>query len=185
MNNSVIKFPRRPFGSQGRAALPVPTPMSYDNEPMVLERPEDRALTLAQTQDFFAMCEHGLWGAEGDLYKQEFGEMLRGLIEEFLPRNTWELQLLSGVAVAAWKVRRLSRTQANVFNAHADSRVTGKHGLPIAVSAAGSLEPELAQAQAGLQSAIRLLKESRATSRAERKQATRSRDDGFIPLEDL
>jgi hypothetical protein len=184
--NSVIKFPKRPFGSQQvRNALPIPTPVSYDSEPMVLESSEDRALQLAQTEDFYAMCSHGLWGAEESLYKQEYGEMLRGLVEEFLPRNNWELQLLAGIAVAAWKVRRLSRTQANVFNSHAESRITGKHGLPIAVSAAGSLEGELAQAQAGLQTAIRLLKESRATSRAERKQATRSKDDGFIPLEDL
>lgn len=183
--NSVIKFPRQPFDTADHHSGPPAPSDTYSGFREAVESQMESSLRLAQEYDFYAMCAHGLWGAEVERCKSEYGMMLRGLIEEFLPRNGWDLRLLSSIAVAAWKVRRLSNTQANVFNANADSSRVGKHGLPIAVSAASSLEGELEQAQEALRTAIRVLKESRSASQTDRKKPTRSKDDGFIPLEEI
>ena len=100
----VLPFPRpgAKHVPQGKGMIPAsggrpPMPLQkyYSQRPIIIDEDEEKSLALAETQDFLGMASIGLWGDEAALYQKEYGEMLRGLVEQFLPRNTWELQLLS------------------------------------------------------------------------------------------
>jgi hypothetical protein len=86
----------------------------------------NRALSLAQNQGFFELCRPILWGSEDE---HQFGEMLRGLVENWKPRNTLHLHLLANMADALWKLNRLRRFRNRVFLSGAEE--AGRYGMPV------------------------------------------------------
>jgi hypothetical protein len=155
-----------------------PSPQ-HSEEAYFPETAANKSLRLAQTEDFYAMCSVALWGNETEELSVEFGELLRGVIEQFLPRNRWELHLLTGVVTAYWKLRRLLRTQTNVFNSKVKEETLGRHGLPAAVYSAESFEDGIDRAQRSLKSAISLFQSSRVNANSNQK-AKRKSDEEYI-----
>lgn len=107
---------------------------------------EDQSLALAEREDFFSMCSSSLWGSERDVgspVRAEFGEMLRGLVQQYQPTNRWQLFLLARVADAAWKLHRLTRLQNSTFHAFPGETAGGRaRGL----DEASAIDAEISQA---------------------------------------
>jgi hypothetical protein len=85
---------------------------------------------LAQQEDFFGMCEASLWGTEADKdseQRQQFGEMLRGLVLSFKPRTTFHLHLLRNIADIQWTLERATRYRKGIFSAR--QKQLGQHGM--------------------------------------------------------
>jgi hypothetical protein len=110
---------------------------------------ENYSLRVADREGFLQMCRPLLWGSEN---RNELGELLRGLVQHFLPKNRWQLELLVGVADAAWKLRRLRGLQYALFNAH--STDPGKDGIPNNTLTAMGHEKEVERARNQLRLAV-------------------------------
>lgn len=82
------------------------------------------ALKLAAENDFFAMCLDSLWEGESE---QQFGEMLRGLVVQFKPRNAFHLHLLRNIADLQWSIERSTRYKKNIFKNR--RKEPGNHGM--------------------------------------------------------
>jgi hypothetical protein len=116
----------------------------------------NRALRLAQDQDFLEMCLPILWGDEKKLHLQRFGFLLRGAVETFKPLTMFELSLVKNIVAAQWRLDRLLTTQGNVYVHVAKQGEVGKYGLPAASHAARELDREIDLAQRALLTAIEL-----------------------------
>ena len=119
-----------------------------------------KAFALAQKEDFFSMCASSMWGVEAEKDSQEFVDMLRGLIESWLPENRWHLELLATVADFQWKIRRIRLLQKNVFKNGPGGFTSA--GLPASTVNASSLDEQLRSLQDHLERAIRAYKTSHA-----------------------
>jgi hypothetical protein len=115
--------------------------------------PENAALALAHREDFFAMCKASLWGAENP---NEFGQMLRGLVEAFCPKNRWHLELLANIADAQWRLRRVRKLQGNVFAG--TSPESGKHGVSMKTLNAMEYDQAVEEAMRHLAQAVAIYK---------------------------
>ena len=105
-------------------AHPVGTTISLND-------PANKSLTLAHNNRFFDLCEPILWGSED---RELFGEMLRGLVIEFKPTNTFHLHLLRAIAEPTWQLFRASKYKKGVFENGATT--AGLHGLPVGTAQA-------------------------------------------------
>lgn len=145
-----------------------PTRLQSPNYPMVgrnlfsvpLESKDNRALRLAESSHFLEMCEPILWGTES---RQEFGEMLRGLVINFLPETYWDLEMLKTVAWCQWQINRAVRVQRSVYtNGTPDP---DQSGLPKRTRDAYGVAKELDFLQNSLNQAIRNYLHSRKSKR--------------------
>ena len=107
-----------------RRDLPAGTTLSLNDN-------ANKSLTLAHNNRFFDLCEPILWGSED---RELFGEMLRGLVIEFRPTNTFHLHLLRAIAEPTWQLFRASKYKHGVFNHGATT--PGLHGLPVGTAQA-------------------------------------------------
>ena len=170
MNNVRALFPK---GSAGLPAPPDPrkvqiidceVPQGADakNYSVSLSNlGSNNSLQLAEREDFMAMCWPSLWGserAEGSATLREFGELLRSLVQTYRPANRWHLFLLSQVADAAWKLQRLRRLQAGVYDAQGEG--VGKHGVPNRTSIALQYDEQIDRQMSALEKAIRIYKKA-------------------------
>ena len=117
-----------------------------------------RSMQLAQREDFFGMCASSLWGKEAVEDKGHFADMLRGLIESWLPNNRWQLELLATMADLQWKIRRIRVLQKNVFQ-----NGPGGHdqiGVPTNTTNAATLDEQLRVLQDQLERATRTYRSS-------------------------
>jgi hypothetical protein len=114
------------------------------------------SLQLAAKSDFLKMCQPLLWGNEKQERLQEFGELLRGAVETFVPETTFDLHLLKTIVAALWRLNRLLEIQSNVFEAGAqeEEEKAGMHGLPAATVNALTFDERVDQAQKNLEIAI-------------------------------
>ncbi len=112
--------------------------------------------TLAQRENFYAMCEHSLWGKEKTDDQHEFVAMLRGALEDFKPQNRWHLEMLSTIVDLRWKIRRTGRLQQKLF----DNGASGHDalGVPIRTVNATTVNDQLRSLQSQLEQAIRMYK---------------------------
>lgn len=117
-----------------------------------------KAFSLASKENFFAMCASSMWGAEVEKDAQAFADMLRGLVESWLPENRWHLELLSTVADFQWKIRRTRLLQKNVFK-NGPGGFTAA-GMPTSTVNASTLDEQLKSLQDHLERAIRAYKAS-------------------------
>lgn len=143
MRNQVVPY----------SALPGQYAVSVDSA-------ENKALRLAESSDFFSMCSASLWGDEN---VSEFGEMLRGAVENFKPKNYWQLTLLVNVCDAQWKVIRIRKLQRSLYKAQPYG--AGKDGVPLKTEKAVSYESLLTEHVNALNSAIRVYNQSSAEER--------------------
>jgi hypothetical protein len=112
-------------------------PAKYvEDEPILMEDEINVALRFADRAKFFEMCEASLWGDEegldpnneyGQKMKQLFGEMLRGLVIQFKPRNEMHLHLLSNIADAQWELERIKRYKKSVYTQN--EKKAGSNGM--------------------------------------------------------
>ena len=84
----------------------------------------NKALAFAEQSDFFGLCKPILWGSENE---QQFGEMLRGLVIQFLPTNEFHLHLLRNVAETQWALERVTNYKKGIFSNNMDR--PGAHGM--------------------------------------------------------
>ena len=100
-------------------------PGTYNGEDVVYAYdPVNAALKLAAQADFFGMCKASLWGNESEV---EFGEMLRGLVVQFKPKNSFHLHLLRNIADIQWTLERASRYRKGIYDNRKAER--GEHGM--------------------------------------------------------
>ena len=112
-------------------------PAKYtEGEIIMLNDEVNVALKLAARSKFFEMCESSLWGDEegkdpdnaaGQQMKALFGEMLRGLVIQFKPRNEFHLHLLRNVADAQWSLERISKYKKGVYTRNEEK--AGSNGM--------------------------------------------------------
>ena len=113
---------------------------------------------LAEREDFYAMCEHSLWGKEKTDDQHEFAAMLRGLVEAFAPQNRWHLEMLSTIVDLQWKIRRATRLQQKLFE-HGPSGHDNL-GVPTRTVNATTVNEQLKSLRSQLEQAIRTYKMS-------------------------
>ena len=109
----------------------------------------NRSMMLAERADFFSMCHHSLWGTES---KEEFGEFLRSVVEAFLPKTAWDLELLTSVADLQWKIKRKRKMQRGLYEEGSKKR--GSSGFQIRVETTNAVEESLDALQRSLSKAI-------------------------------
>jgi hypothetical protein len=116
---------------------------------------------LAQRENFSEICQASLWGVEEvkPAYRKEFANLLRAVVENYLPRNRWDLILLRDVVDLQWKIQRFTLLQKNVYNA--GQAGTNNMGIPIKSTNAASLNNEIAELRAQLSRAIQTYWKSR------------------------
>lgn len=123
-----------------------------------LANKENSSLSLAARERFDVLCGDILWGSEN---RQEFGEMLRGLVITFLPETAFHLHLLRNVASCQWQLQRLAAIQANLFDQGKDT--VGAFQLPAGTTSAMEFSASSSDLLRDLQRAI-------ATYRSVKKQ---------------
>jgi hypothetical protein len=78
-----------------------------------------RALALAHREQFFDICQSTLWGNED---RRAFSDLLRGIVEAYLPETRWDLELLANIVDIQWKIRRTRRLQQSLFESGSTER---------------------------------------------------------------
>lgn len=112
------------FGKEEDEEFRPPTQF-VPEESIKLGNQGNLSLSLAERADFFGMCKPILWGNEDE---NLFGEMLRGLVLEFLPENEFHLHLLRNIAEAQWGIERATLYKKGIFDNNTDR--PGTHRMP-------------------------------------------------------
>lgn len=148
-----------------------PVPLSEDavqylqkGDMLIMDPPVNKALRLAQSENFLEMCLPILWGDEKRVHFQRFGMLLRGAVETFKPLSMMELALVKNVVAAQWRLDRLYQTQTNVYHNEARAGEIGKYGLPAASHSAMELDEQIYRAQQALKVAIDVYQKTIRTS---------------------
>lgn len=128
-------------------------------EAAIQEYRENRALQLAEREEFYQMAKSSLWGSED---RFEYGELLRGLVQNFLPENRYHLELLSGIADATWKLHRMRRLQQSIFQSNPSS--PGADGVNRRTSLAMAYDKSVDAYQKTLEQAMRLYERAKKNS---------------------
>lgn len=111
--------------------------------------PANKALQLAREQDFLKICEGILWPGEEE---NIFGELLRGLVIEFMPKNAFQLHLLANIADCQWSLRRLQNYKQSAYLGNKEQR--GRYGMPVGTDYGLDEIGRVRQHQAALKKAI-------------------------------
>lgn len=135
--------------------LPDPNRKIEVGETLVLDTRVNAALRLAHRNHFMTIVAPCLWGDEQDVELVRLGYLARGAVMTFTPVNVFELYLVGNIVSAQWKLDRTLRIQKAVFEAYAQKKQSGKHGLPTGTWAAMELDEEVMKAQKMLESAIK------------------------------
>ena len=156
MATSQQVFKQDPVADGTRALRP--------GETALLDSSKNRALRLAQEHNFLQMCRSVLWGDEDTFLLNEFGVLLRGAVESFRPRTTFELHLLRNVVEAQWRVWRISRMQRAIYEAESKRKTSGQFGLPRATLNAQMLDLKYKQALDFVDQAVRIYRKALLTA---------------------
>ena len=122
MTSNIIPIKKQPPAPSNRsvfrraslASYALPVGAYAPNYRLSTPARENRSLAVAEANDFFSMCSPTLWGGEVS-DQQEFGELLRAVVIQFLPTNRFHLELLAQIVDDTWKLRRMRRLQKNLF----------------------------------------------------------------------
>jgi hypothetical protein len=143
-------FEEEPLPNKGN-----PNQVLAIGESIILDTRVNAALRLAHRNKFMNILSHCLWGDEEDSELVRLGYLARGAVMTFQPTNLWELYLVGNIVSNQWKLDRTLRIQKAVFNAQAEKRTAGRHGLPSATWAAMELDDEVMRCQKMLDSSIK------------------------------
>jgi hypothetical protein len=132
---------RRDYQPENMAPIP--------GQSISIADPVNQSLRLAAQQDFFGICSAILWGSED---REVFGELLRGLVIEFEPTNTFQLHLLAHIADATWNLRRLQGYRKTAFDSGTDQK--GRYGMVAGTDFALDEVDRVRKYQASLKKAI-------------------------------